>query len=288
MNETITICKGAYSREIITTEINWKEVLDNPLNMPKDNAPFWFPYNFSNDQALKKDCIEMTHFVLDIDSDANSLIEKCINDLKIKDLEFYLYTSKSATLKNMKFRIILPLEKAIPISQLEDYSILGEWTMMEFPYTDKDVAYRFGGFYLPNKGDVYYSYINKGNKFEMEGWDTFYKVKRRNNLIMGTVASMKHAKNLKKYKNRKQIDDMQTWIKCNKSGCLKDFLENHSAAGYVSGGENLLYDVLCSAYTLNVCETLIDEIHTIQKRWDNSAKNTSKRWEYLNKQAKKS
>jgi hypothetical protein len=161
---SISYVAGMNAKHIATIITDLGEFVKNPANKKKADMLLFFPYNFKNnvDEFItreKKNAIEMTYLVFDIDSDSKNNLKKVVKDLK--DYEYYLYFSKSATKENPKFRVILPLDKPIPMKYFENHSIWAMYMKKYFPYHDQGAARRFGGYYLPNRGEIYKYKINK-------------------------------------------------------------------------------------------------------------------------------
>jgi hypothetical protein len=196
MKYKIAVTRGSFGTALEFPEVNFKELIKNPVCEDKENAAFFMPYNYngagkksikdSNGKATgkfvavdyptrHKDFItEMTHLCLDVDKNANKFLSKSMDDCQ--NYEYYLYFSKSATPDNMKFRIILPLEENISIDILQDHSIYKEFIMKLFPYHDAAAAARVGGFFLPNKGEIYRFADNEGHKINiLPSFKNFHK-----------------------------------------------------------------------------------------------------------------
>ena len=249
----LNVCTGTFSRDINKLEISdFKEVIKNPSNVKKEEADFWFPYNFESDKALKSSATEMTHLLLDVDKDSNALIVKVIKELK--PFEYYLYTSKSATKANMKFRVILPLSEPIPMRLLKETSIWKKFIMAKFPYHDEDVARRFGGFYLPNKGEVYFSNANKGTSIDiLKEFKVFHM---RQTMLNKSRERLKFNRG----SNVDYTEEAKLEV-CMNQPLIKEYMNTYnSVKGKGNARDPQLYSALSSLLGMNACQEAWNEV----------------------------
>jgi len=142
-------------------------MIKNPMKTCKDYCKYIFPCDFTPPCERKQQYAKTVYFqILDIDNkdctvDIHTAIEK------LKHWQFALHTSSSHTKTHHKFRVYLPLSKAIKAKDFYSKTVQNVFKKL-FNWCDAS-AFRFIGFYAPNEtSEDYYYHINDvNNRFDL-------------------------------------------------------------------------------------------------------------------------
>jgi hypothetical protein len=160
-------------RPVPYNKISLNMILDrlkNPVDIDKKQAPWAIPSLYINHDSRVHEVQRNNGAYCFLWADLDELGTTTLSEVQerfsvfLPNVTAWFYTTKSATLKKMKCRIIIPLEKTISGTDFELYQRLLN-DRLELAGLIPDRASERAGqlCYLPNKGEFYEHLITEGN-----------------------------------------------------------------------------------------------------------------------------
>ncbi len=156
-------------------------LVDNPQSVAKEKARWALPSNFHS-RNHKEQQAHGSYLYLWADLDEVAQGVGYVRDVieSIIDVDYEIYTTRSATRHNQKTRVLIPLANEISSLEWHEYQITLNKLICEHQIKPDKVNKAYGQFfYLPNRGDFYAHYSRRnGNYFNpAHQWESYLNIK---------------------------------------------------------------------------------------------------------------
>ncbi len=156
-------------------------LVDNPQSVEKQKARWALPSNFHS-RNHKEQQAHGSYLYLWADLDEVAQGIEYVRDVieSIIDVDYEIYTTRSATKHNQKTRVLIPLANEISSLEWHNHQIILNKLICEHQIKPDTVNKAYGQFfYLPNRGDFYANYSRRSGNYlnPAHEWESYLNIK---------------------------------------------------------------------------------------------------------------